>query len=301
MFFLIKSADYATRYSSRLAKIFHLSEFVVSFFIVAVISTFPEATISIISALKGIPELGLGTLLGSNVADLALVFGIVAVVSIKGISIKSEILKKDLFYLALLLFPLLLGFDGHFSRIDGALLVLAGIFFFFTLSIESKMFRKKFNNLKNPDLFKNFILLVLSLVILLISANYTIQFAVSFANDIRIPPVLIGLTILSIGSCLPELFFSIKAVKNNHDELAIGDILGTVIIDTTIILGVIAIISPFYFKPILIYVTGAAMFIAGLLMVFFITSGKTLTRKEGVYLLLFYLLYLVIEIVINNL
>jgi len=163
------------------------------------------------------------------------------------------------------------------------------------------MFRKKFNNLKNPDLFKNFILLVLSLVILLISANYTIQFAVSFANDIRIPPVLIGLTILSIGSCLPELFFSIKAVKNNHDELAIGDILGTVIIDTTIILGVIAIISPFYFKPILIYVTGAAMFIAGLLMVFFITSGKTLTRKEGVYLLLFYLLYLVIEIVINNL
>src|SRR3989344_7776808 len=108
MFFLIKSADYATRYSSRLAKIFHLSEFVVSFFIVAVISTFPEATISIISALKGIPELGLGTLLGSNVADLALVFGIVAVVSIKGISIKSEILKKDLFYLALLLFQLLL-------------------------------------------------------------------------------------------------------------------------------------------------------------------------------------------------
>jgi len=99
LFILVKSADYAICYSSRLAKRFHLSEFIVSFFIVAIISAFPEATISIISALKGIPELGLGTILGSNVADLALVFGIVALISTKGISVKSEILKKDFFIL----------------------------------------------------------------------------------------------------------------------------------------------------------------------------------------------------------
>jgi len=301
LFVLIKSADYAVRYSSRLAKIFRLSEFIVSFFIVAVISAFPEGTIAIISAFKGIPEFGLGALLGSNVADLALVFGIIALVSAKGVRVKSQILKKDFFYLALLLFPVLLGLDGHFSRIDGILLVLAGLFFFLTLSVESKMFRKKFNNLKKGSLWKNLALLILSLAFLTASANYTIKFGVDFANELHIPSILIGLTVVSIGTCLPELLFSIRAVKKNHDELALGDILGTVITDATILIGIIAIINPFYFNPIIIYVTGAAMFIAGLLTVLFITTGKVLTRREGILLLLFYILYLITEIVVNKL
>jgi cation:H+ antiporter len=297
---LIKSADYAMRYSSRIAKMFNLSEFIVSFFIVALISAFPEGSISIISAIKGIPEFGLGALLGSNVADLALVFGIVAIISTRGISVKSEILKKDLFYLILLLFPVLLGLDGQLSRVEGILLVLAGLAFFFTLSIESKMFRKTLNHVKGSSFFWNLVLLILSLAVLLVSANYAIKFAVNFANDIQIPPILVGLTIVSIGTCLPELMFSIRAVRHNHDELALGDILGTVITDATILVGIIAIIHPFYFNPIIIYVTGAAMFIAGVLAVSFIRSGKILTRKEGVYLLLFYLIYLAVEIVVNN-
>lgn len=300
LFALIKSADYATRYSSKMAKAFHLSEFIASFFVVAVISAFPEGTIAVLSAIKGVPEFGLGTLLGSNVADLALVFGIIALISRNGVTVKSEILKKDFFYLALLLFPVILGLDGHFSRIDGALLVLAGLFFFFTLSVESTMFKKKFNNLKDRAFIKNTALLVLSLIVLLVSANYTIKFGVGLANSLHVPSILIGLTMVSIGSCLPELFFSIRAIKNNRDDLALGDILGTVVIDATVLVGVIALISPFYFNPIIIYLTGAAMFIAGVLTVIFISTGKVLTMKEGAYLLLFYAVYLITEIVVNR-
>jgi len=301
LFVLIKSADYATVYSSKLAKMFHISEFIVSFFLVAIISAFPEGTIAIISAIKGVPEFGLGTLIGSNVADLALVFGIVALVSAKGISVKSQIIKKDFLFLVLLLFPILLGFDGYFSRIDGILLVLSGFFFFFTLSFESKMFRKKFNNIDGRHLFKNLILLIFSMAVLLVSANYTIQFGIGFANSINIPAILVGLTMVSIGTCLPELLFSIRAVKNNRDELALGDVLGTVIIDATILVGIITLIKPFSFNPIIIYVTGFSMFIAGILTIFFIATGKIITRKEGVYLLLFYFLYLIVEIVVNKL
>jgi len=162
------------------------------------------------------------------------------------------------------------------------------------------MFRKKFSNIKGRSLFKNLILLILSLIALLISANYTIKFGVGFANDIQIPLVLIGLTIVSIGTCLPELLFSIRSIKNNHDDLALGDILGAVITDATILLGIVAIINPFRFNPIIIYVTGIAMFIAGILVVLFITTGKQLTKKEGVYLLLFYITYLITEIVVNQ-
>ncbi|MFH0956814.1 MAG: sodium:calcium antiporter [Candidatus Aenigmatarchaeota archaeon] len=300
---LVKSAEYAVNYSSRLARAFHISEFIVSFFIISVISVFPEATVSIVSAFQGIPEFGLGTLLGSNVADLSLVFGIVAIFSAKGVAVKSEILKNDLLYLVLLLVPIVLGFDGNLSRVDGFLLVLSGVVFFLTLSIESKMFKKKFDDSKakkDRRWVKNMLLLIVSLSFLIAGAYYTVKFGVDFANDVNIPPFLVALTMVAIGTCLPELIFSLRAVKTRHDELALGDILGTVITDATIIVGVIALIRPFSFNPMIIYVTGAMMFIAGVLAIAFIRSGKILTKKEGIYLLMFYIISLIIGFVVNH-
>jgi cation:H+ antiporter len=301
LFILVKSAEYAVRYSSRIARVFHISEFIVSFFIISVISVFPEATVSIISAIQGIPEFGLGTLLGSNIADLSLVFGIVALFSAKGITIKSQILKNDFFYLILLLIPVILGFDGYYSRIDGIILIVSSIVFFITLSIESKMFKKKFNNDKNRKWVKNLFLLIISLGFLITSGYYTVTYGVFFANDMKIPSVLVALTIVAIGTCLPELIFSIKAIKLNHNELALGDILGTVITDATLIIGIISLIHPFVFNPLIIYVTGIMMFIAGVLVIIFIRTGKILTKTEGLYLLLFYILSLIIGFVVNAL
>ncbi len=300
MFVLVKSANYAITYSSRLARIFHLSEFVVSFFIVAIISVFPEATISIISAIKGIPEFGLGTLLGSNVADLTLVFGIVTLFSMKGIKVKSEILKRDFFYLALLLLPIIFGLNGNYTRVEGVILILGGCFFFFTLSIESRMFRKRFNHVNGRSFYKNLFLLVFSLAFLLVGAHFAVEFGVRFANEIKIPPILVGLTMVSIGTCLPELFFSLKSIKMNHEGLALGDILGTVITDATIIVGILALIQPFSFDPIRIYVTGSAMFLGGVLVILFMRSGRILAKKEGVFLLMFYTLFLIVEFMISN-
>lgn len=299
-FILIKSAAYCTTYASRLAKIFRISEFIVSFFIIAVISVFPEATISIISALKGMPQLGLGTLFGSNIADLTFVFGVVALFSYKGIHVKSEILKRDFLYLLLLLFPVLLGYDGSYSRIDGTILVAGGLFFFYTISLESKMFRKRYNHIKDRSLYKNVALLLLSLVVLIISANYTIQYGVLFATDINIPAILISVTVIALGSCLPELFFSIKAVRINHDGLALGDILGTVITDATIILGIVALIQPFSFEFRLISITGFFMVLAGLLTLLFVRTDRLLTKKEGLFLLLVYIVYLFVELLGRN-
>jgi cation:H+ antiporter len=297
---LIKCARYAIRYSSRLAKIFHFPEFIVSFFIIALISVLPEATISIISAFNGAPELGLGTLLGSNVVDLTLVFGIVTLFSSKGIKIKSKILSNNFYYLILLLFPLILGFDGTFSRIDGLILILLGLLFFGKIYVDSHRFRKKFNHTKKEPFLKSLIFLILSLGILLLSAYFTVEFAVNFANDIKIPAILIGITILAFGTCLPELIFSIKAVRINHDSLALGDILGTVVTDATIVLGIVALISPFKYNPYNIYTLGTAMFLAGLLVTIFMKSGKSIDKKEGVLLILFYILFVFAEFFINN-
>ena len=265
---LVKCSDLSVKYSAKFARIFNFPEFIISFFIVAFISVLPEGTISIISALNGEPGLGFGTLIGSNVADLTFVLGVVVLFSLKGISVKSKILKNNYFYLVLLLLPLALGFDGRFSRFDGAVLLIAGSIFLMKIYSESKK-NISGEKIQKRNSLTTFIFLFFSVVVILISAFYTVKFAVAFASDIKLPAIFIGLTILALGTCLPELIFSIKAVRRNHDSLALGDILGTVITDATLILGLVALISPFSYHPYSFYMTGTAMFLAGILLTFF--------------------------------
>lgn len=297
LFILAKSAGYAVKYSMRIARLFNLPEFVISFALVALISAFPEATISIMSAIKGMPELSVAVLLGSNVADLAVVTGIAALVSKKGIKIKSDVLKKSFFCLVLLLLPVLLGLDGEYSRIDGTVLVASAFIFFLSLNLHSH-FKDLFVRNHNHTL-RSTAILIASLAVLLASAYSTIKFGVLFAGNLKVPPMIIGLTIISLGSCLPEFMFSLKSIRKNHSSLALGDILGTVVTDATLIFGIIALINPFTFDKTICYVTGISMVIAGGLLVAFMETGKLLTKKEGVLLLVFYVVSITVEILVK--
>jgi cation:H+ antiporter len=299
LFILVKSAHYAVIYSSRVAKIFHISEFIIGFFLVAFIAILPEATIAIISAINGIPEFGLSTLFGSKVADLSLVFGIIAIFSIGGIKIKSEVLKKNFFYLILLLIPIILGFDGHLSRLDGMILVLSGLIFFLTLYIQNGRVKMNFRSVWNKEVAKSLFFVFLSLAVLITSSHYIVKFGVNLSNDLMIPAFFIAITFIAISTCLPELIFSLNAVRTKRYELALGDILGSVVIDVTIIIGIIALLNPFSFNSSIVYVTGTMMFLAGLLVVRFISTGKVLSKKEGIYLVMFYILSLMIEFMVN--
>ncbi len=297
---LLEFAEYAIKYSSRVAEAMRFPEFVVSFFIIALISVLPEATIAIISAIKGETGLALGTLLGSNVVDLTLVFGIVTFFSSSGIKVKSKILEDNFLYLILLIFPLVLGFDGEYSRIDGIILILVGFLFFLKIYLEKDKFKKKFKSAKKEKIAKSVLLLTLSVAVILASAYFTIKFAVNFAQDIKLPKILIGITILAFGTCFPELIFSIKAVKKEHSDLALGDLLGTVITDATIILGLVAVINPFTHNIKDLFITGSAMFIGGILVTTFMKSDKTLKKIEGLMLILFYILFVFAEFMVNH-
>ena len=297
---LVKFADYAIRYSSKIARALHMQEFIVSFFIIAVVSVLPESTISIMSAIKGDSQLGLGTLLGSNVADLTLVFGIVALFSSGGIKVKSKILSDNFLYLILLFFPLLLGFDGKLSRLDGAILLLLGIFFFFKIYRESRKFSKKFKEAKREPFAKSLIILLLILAVILASAFFTVKYAENFAEDIKIPAMLMGITVLALGTCLPELAFSIKAIRKNHDQLALGDILGTVVTDGTIILGLVAMINPLIYNPVRMYVLGGAVFLAAIFTFSFMKSEKSIDKKEGLVLIFFYIFFIIMQFLLNR-
>ncbi len=289
---LVKSGGLAIKFSSRLADGLKLSRYVVGFLIVSGISILPETFISISSALQDKPEIGLGTLFGGNVADLTLVFAVVLLFAKRNIKVTSETIKNKWVFLLSMSMPILLGWDGQYTRADGILLIMAGVVFYaWTLnrySKEKQVSARKFS-------IKNFGLLVMSMAFLLICSNLAVKSGIQIANLIGINPALVGMFIVALGTTLPELIFSIKAVRKNHDSLALGDILGTVLNDATIVIGILAIMNPFKFDAKLVYSTGMFMFMASIVLFFFLNTHRQLSKKEAILLTLFYILFAAVE------
>lgn len=298
LFLLIKGATMSTKFAVKVAESFKISKYVVGFIIVAVISILPETLISINSAIEGVPSIGLGTLFGSNVADLTLVFALIIFITKKNIKVESKILKNNIIYPFVLLVPIILGMDGYYSRIEGfSLLIIGLIFYYFAFRNNDE---PKVESVSKNDRRKYIFLLLLSMAILIIGSHFIVTSASSLAINIGVSPIIIGIFILGLGSVIPELLFSIKSVKRDDDSLAIGDLLGTVLADATIVVGILALISPFYFPIKIIYVTGVFMVVASFLLFYFMKSGKTLTRKESFILFVFWILFILVELALAS-
>ncbi len=296
---VIKSADLAIRSASRLAKSFRISKYVIGFLIVAVISILPETFIAITSAFQGVPGFGLGTLFGSNVADLTLVFAIVTFVAAQNLKIESGILKNGFVYIGAMAIPIILGLNGHYSRSEGAVLILVGLLFYFL--VLRKDAKGKEASAQRPPIAKKDVLFLLgSMALLLIGANLTVTYGVALASTLQVNPILIGLLVVGIGTTLPELAFSIRAVRSKHEGLALGDLLGTVITDATIVVGVVALLRPFSFNARIIYITGIFMLLATVVLFTLMRSGRTLTKREAFILLAFYLAFVTAEFFANT-
>ncbi len=295
---VIKGATFSTKYAGMLADGFGLSRYAVGFIVVAVISILPETFVAINSSLEGMSSFGLGTLFGSNVADMTLVFTIIVLLARRGIKIESKILKKNKVYPFLLLLPLLFGFDGFFSRTEGLALIIFGAVFYYTaFKNGSEMPRFKGDS---KDKLKNTLLFLLGMAVLIIGSHFTVTSAVNFANLLNINPILVGMLLVGLGTTMPELLFALKAVKKRDDDLAVGDILGTVLADATIVIGILALINPFSFPLKMIYVTGVFMVAASVLLFIFMYTGKVLSRKEGIALFFFWLTFVVVEFMVNR-
>lgn len=297
LFVVIKSANFAIRYSIHLSESLNLPKYIIGFVVVAVISILPETFISITSAIEKIPSFGLGTLFGSNIADLTLVSSLVVFLSGRKIKIESQLIKNRLLHIGAIAIPIILGLNGYYSRLDGVLLISVGLLFYYLVLKKNiyvaKIDREKFN-------IKNLVFLLFSMTGLLLGSHFTVKYGVDFARGLNVSPILIGMLVVGLGTTLPELFFSIKAAKHHHDNLALGDILGTVVADATIVVGIMALISPFAFNLRIIYITGLFMFLAIFLLFYFMKSDRILNRKEAFLLFVFYIIFVLTEFLVNR-
>jgi cation:H+ antiporter len=293
---LVKSAEYAIKSVSHLARWLRLTEFTTSFLVVAVVSSLPEIIISVISALKGNPSIGIGTLLGGNIADLTLILGLVTLAA-HPVRVHSRIIKKDLYLGALCMLPIILGLNGILSRLDGIILIAAGIIFMLILLKEREYFHKPFQD--KDHYLKNGLVFLVSIAVMIVSAHFIVSSSETLAIGIGVPAILIGLVLVALGTTLPEFTFSLQSVRNGHSEMAIGDLWGTVIVDACLGVGLTALIAPIAINLYILSIIGIFTLFAVVFSLIFMRTDGILTKNEALTLIFFYLAFVVAQILLR--
>lgn len=299
---LITVADKLIDGASVIAKYLGMSPLFIGLTIVAFGTSLPEIFVSITAALKGTTDIALGNAIGSNIANIGLVVGITAVIA--PISVQSKTLKRE--FPLLLIATFICGFlliDGDLSRLDGwlllfilvAILVILGYFTLSNKENDSFAVDIKTEIPHNMKLSSAVIWVCVGFLALPIGANVTVYGASGLASYMGISELMIGLTVVALGTSLPELMTSVVgAIKGEHD-LAIGNIIGSNIFNILAVVGLPGIISPMEVSTELLARDFAIMTLLTILLCLVAYCGKrarTITKGEGIILVLCFICYM---------
>lgn len=275
-----------------IAKKFRISNLVIGMTIVAYGTSTPELAASIAAA-GDHGAIILGNIVGSNIANVGMVIGVSAILI--PIAIKKSVLRKEIpIMLGVSLLLVLLSIDGELSQYDGGLLLIGlGIFAFFTFRDALKQrieIQDEFENTQNNSYLKSFGLIGIGIVVLYIGAMLTVDNAVVIAAEFGLSEKIIGLTVIAIGTSLPELITSIIAIRKGHADVGIGNIIGSNIYNILMIMGVGAALGGVLITSD-VYLDYAIMIIFSLSLLIGLKT-KIINRTIGIILTAGYVLYL---------
>lgn len=249
LFLLVKSADVFVDSAATGARYFGVSTLVIGMVIVGFGTSAPEIFISIISALENNPGIAVGNAYGSNIANIALILGITAV--IRAVPFDKNLLKRELPFLMLITGVAVIHmWDNTITSLEA--LVLFGFFVMFLITaLKSSNANEAEENESGPtqSIVRVAGLFVVSFLVLLGSSRLMVWGAIQVAQSLGIDEIIIGLTIVAIGTSLPELASSIIAVRKNQHDLAVGNIIGSNIFNTLAVVGSAALIRPIVTTP----------------------------------------------------
>jgi len=305
---LVWSADRFVIGASGIALNFGVSPLIIGLTIVGFGTSAPEMIVSGVAAYEGTPNLAVGNALGSNITNIALVLGVTALIT--PMIVDSKILKREypiMFFIMIVAWALL--WDGELSRIDGFIL-LGGMFvlmaFITLIGIREKkpvdgqdpLEEEFFEEIpKDMTTARAFLWLFIGLIILLISSRLLVWGAVNIAHEYQVSELVIGLTIVAIGTSLPELAASIASALKNEHEMAIGNIIGSNMFNLLGVLGIPGIMTGAILEPSVLSRDYPVMMILSVLLFIFAYGfrGKgRLNRFEGGILLACYIGYMIV-------
>jgi cation:H+ antiporter len=309
---LIKGSDFLIDSSSKIAKSFGISPFIIGISIVAFGTSAPEAVVGLISSIKGTNEIILGTIVGSSIANIALIIGLVSILSPITISPSALIKDLPLSFLVQLILVFLILFDQLLSRVDAIILLILFLAFLSYIFNSSKKSIEILNNIESspnnqdqengkkasPSLLsivKLGLVFLIGLTGLLLGGDMVVTYSTNIALSLGLSQTVIGLTIVALGTSLPELVASIVAIRKKENSIAIGNIIGSNIFNILFILGISSAILPIKLT------NGELIDLVAMLVstvLFFVLAIKNyrISRISGLFMVLGYLGFMVYKL-----
>ncbi len=300
---LIKGADFLVDGSSSIAKRFGISDLVIGLTVVAFGTSAPELVVNIVSAMQGNPDIAIGNILGSNIANILLILGITAIIT--PLAVKRSTTWKEvpfsllaILMLGVLVNDVLLNSETYSFLTRGDGLVLIGFFIIFLYYIFSSAKNGVDEEIGDDAIAQrkvssSIFLIVIGLVGLVWGGKWVVDSAVTLATYWGLSDAVIGLTVVAIGTSLPELATSITAAIKGKADIAIGNVVGSNIFNIFWILGVTSLIAPLPFTETSNFDIGATIIASALLFAWmFIGKKHSLERWQGVLFVLLYFLYI---------
>lgn len=303
---LVRAGAWVVRSLTRIAQFLGWREFVVASILMAFTTSLPEIFIGLTSAIHQTPELSVGNIIGSNIIILTLVVGIAAIVA-NGLKLEGKILQRSAIYATFIAFlPLILIVDGGLSRFDGVILLFGLLFYFYRLFSQEERFTKKFSDHFKRDWvnFKGFVkdlgVFLTAVVVLLLSAEGIVYSATGLANQFDLPLIILGIFLVAFGTSIPEIVFGVRSIIMGHNEMIVGDALGSIVVNSSLVLGLVAFISPFELSVPSVYLTGVVFtIIAVFSFLVFSRTGQEIDKKEALLLIEIYVLFVLVEILMK--
>lgn len=311
---LVKGADYFVDGSSNIAKKLRIPSLIIGLTIVAFGTSAPEAAVSITASINGQNGMAIGNVIGSNIFNLLMVIGASGI--IKPLLVEKSILSREFpFTLLISIILIILSSDillfnssiNTINRIDGIILLILFIVFLYYL-INSAMKNRKeslcdtetsadldMSNIKSIEksntMIKSILISVIGIAAIIFGGNLVVDSASNIASSFGVNDQLIGLTIVSIGTSLPEFVTSIIAATKGESDLALGNVLGSNIFNILFVIGASALISPMTVDPKLI-INGAIMILSTILVYFYAYRKNDISKFESITLSLLYFGYM---------
>lgn len=286
---LIKGADFFVDGSSSLARIMKVPSVIIGLTIVAMGTSAPEASVSINAALAGSNDIAISNVIGSNLFNGLVVVGVCAFMA--GFKTNPEILKRDMplniIVTAILCIMLL---DRHINRIEGIILLICMAVYIATMVISALKSRETADECKILSLPKSLIFIIGGLIAVIFGGTLVVDNACLIAKDFGVSENFIGLTIIAIGTSLPELVTSITATRKGDSGLALGNAIGSNLFNILFILGMSATICPLNVLSESI-IDCIILLVSAVILYVFARTKKTMNRWEGIVCVFLYVGY----------
>ena len=288
---LIKGADWFVDGASGIATKFGIPQLVIGLTIVAMGTSAPEAAVSISAAIGGSADITIGNIVGSNILNIFIILGISAVITTLAVA-SSTIKYETPFMILVTVLLLVLGLDGTIGLIDGIILIIAFIAYLTYLFIMAKKNKEEQPEARPIAIWKAILLTIIGLALIILGSNVTVDAATAIATAFGVSERFIGLTIVALGTSLPELFTSVSAARKHNADIAIGNIVGSNIFNILFVVGISSVIVPVPFASNFIFDTIVAIVAAALLLVCCLKT-KSLKRWAGILMLICYAAYFI--------